>query len=98
MELTNLERYLESYGKYVVQQSKSNLTKAKKNVSKGLYNSIKYKELDNADLVHKLTELVRNKSQLKLMNKNALISVSDNWTFNHMIKNYDNAISKILSR
>ena len=50
MEFTNLERYLESYGKYVVQQSKSNLTKAKKNVSKDLYNSIKYKiEFSNGE-------------------------------------------------
>lgn len=50
MELTNLERYLESFGKYVVQQSKSNLTKAKKNVSKDLYNSIKYKiEFSNGE-------------------------------------------------
>ena len=43
MKLTNLERYLQSYGKYVVQQSRTNLTKAKKNVSKNLYNSIRYK-------------------------------------------------------
>ncbi len=67
-------------------------------VLKNNYNSIKYKELDKTDLVRKLIELVSNKSQLKLMNKNAIISVSENWTFNKMIKNYDNAISKILLR
>ena len=39
----NLEKYLDSFGKYIVQQSKSNLTKAKKNVDKTLYNSIKFK-------------------------------------------------------
>ena len=43
MKTDNLEKYLDSFGKYIVQQSKSNLTKAKKNVDKTLYNSIKFK-------------------------------------------------------
>lgn len=43
METSNLENYLDSLGKYVVQQARSNLTKAKKNVNKDLYNSIKFK-------------------------------------------------------
>jgi|TARA_R110002012_G_C11447921_1_gene591401 hypothetical protein len=43
METENIERYLDSYGRYVVQQAKTNLTKQKKNVSKALYNSIKFK-------------------------------------------------------
>jgi len=38
----NIERYLNSFGKYVVKQARTNLTKGKKNVSKSLYNSIKY--------------------------------------------------------
>jgi len=38
----NIENYLNSFGKYVVKQARTNLTKAKKNVSKSLYNSIKY--------------------------------------------------------
>lgn len=42
MDTTNIERYLNSFGKYIVQQSRSNLTKGKKNVSKDLYNSIKF--------------------------------------------------------
>ena len=42
MKNKNLERYLNSFGKYIVQQSKSNLTKQKKNVSRDLYNSIRY--------------------------------------------------------
>ncbi len=42
MKNKNLERYLNSFGKYIVQQSKSNLTKQKKNVSRELYNSIRY--------------------------------------------------------
>ena len=43
METENIERFLDSYGRYVVQQAKTNLTKQKKNVSKALYNSIKFK-------------------------------------------------------
>ena len=37
-----MQKDLNSFGKYVVQQSRSNLTKQKKNVSKELYNSIGY--------------------------------------------------------
>jgi len=33
---------LDKFGKYIVQQSRSNLTKSKKNASKELYNSISY--------------------------------------------------------
>lgn len=43
MKTENLERYLNSFGKYIVKQSRTNLTKAKKNVSKNLYNSINFK-------------------------------------------------------
>ena len=42
MKAKNLERYLESFGKYIVKQARTNLTKGKKNVSKDLYNSIKF--------------------------------------------------------
>ena len=38
-----LERYLNSFGKYVVKQSRANLTRKKKNVSKELYNSLEFK-------------------------------------------------------
>ena len=38
-----LERYLNSFGKYVVNQSRANLTRKKKNVSKELYNSLEFK-------------------------------------------------------
>ena len=41
--LKNLQKELQSFGKYVVQQSRSNLTRQKHNVSKDLYNSIQYK-------------------------------------------------------
>ena len=40
--LTNVQESLNKFAKYVVQQSRSNLTKNKKNVSKSLYDSIEY--------------------------------------------------------
>ena len=43
MKTTNIENYLDSFGKYVVKQARTNLTKGKKNVNKDLYNSIKFK-------------------------------------------------------
>ncbi len=42
MKTKNLERYLNSFGKYIVQQSRTNLTKARKNVDNNLYNSIRF--------------------------------------------------------
>lgn len=36
-----LHNYLNGFAKYVIQQSRSNLTKQKKNVDKNLYNSLK---------------------------------------------------------
>ena len=47
--MKNTEKYLHSFGKYVVQQARSNLTKAKKNSSKGLYKSIKYEVIREGD-------------------------------------------------
>jgi hypothetical protein len=41
MELKDSQKLLEKYKNYVIQQSKSNLSKGKNNVSKTLYNSIK---------------------------------------------------------
>ena len=38
----NIEKVLNKFGKYVVQQARSNLSKKSKNVSKELYNSISY--------------------------------------------------------
>ena len=46
---TNVENYLNSLGKYVVKQSRTMLTKAKKNVNKDLYNSISYKVVADGD-------------------------------------------------
>ena len=42
MKTENIERYLESFGKYIIKQSRTNLTKAKKNLTKDLYNSLKF--------------------------------------------------------
>ena len=49
MKTDNIENYFHSLGKYVVKQSRTMLTKAKKNVSKDLYNSISYKIIYNDD-------------------------------------------------
>lgn len=40
MEQKETHKYLNGFAKYVIQQSKSNLTKGKKNSSKELYNSL----------------------------------------------------------
>ena len=49
MKTDNIERYLNSFGKYIVKQSRTNLTKGKKNVSKELYNSISFKVVTDAN-------------------------------------------------
>ena len=40
--LKNVQKELQAFGKYVVQQSRSNLTKQKHNVTRDLYNSLGY--------------------------------------------------------
>jgi len=42
MQLKETREALNKFGKYVIQQARTNLTKKKKNVSKGLYNSLEY--------------------------------------------------------
>jgi len=49
MELKEIQKELNRFGKYVVQQSRSNLTKQKKNATKELYNSIGYNLEKNAE-------------------------------------------------
>ena len=49
MKTKNIVKYLNSFGKYIVQQSRSNLTKKKKNASKSLYDSIKFKVVPDKD-------------------------------------------------
>ena len=41
--MSECKKALEKYAKYVIQQSRSNLTKKKNNASKQLYNSLEYK-------------------------------------------------------
>jgi|TARA_R100000458_G_scaffold20977_1_gene18763 hypothetical protein len=48
MELQETQKILNSFAKYVIQQSRSNLTKKNKNVSKKLYNSLDYKILSDS--------------------------------------------------
>ena len=43
MKTKNTARYLESFGKYIVKQARTILTKKKKNVTKDLYDSLKFK-------------------------------------------------------
>lgn len=43
MKTDNIERYLQSFGKYIIKQSRTNLTKGKKNVTKDLYDSLNFK-------------------------------------------------------
>lgn len=49
MEFKETRDILEKFGKYVVRQARTNLTKQKKNTSKKLYNSISY-EVDDDGL------------------------------------------------
>jgi hypothetical protein len=51
MQLKETQKALNAFGKYVVQQSRTNLTKGKKNASKRLYDSIDYEVLDGAKAV-----------------------------------------------
>lgn len=53
MQLKNTQEALNKFGKYVVQQSRSNLTKNKKNYTKKLYDSLGYeaKEMPNSFLL-----------------------------------------------
>jgi hypothetical protein len=46
---SSVENYLNSLGKYVVKQSRTMLTKAKKNVNNDLYKSISYKVVSDGD-------------------------------------------------
>ena len=48
MELQETQKILNSFAKYVIQQSRSNLTKTNKNVSKKLCNSLDYKILSDS--------------------------------------------------
>ena len=48
MDLTNTEKALKSFSDYVIQQSKTRLTKKDRNYTSELYNSLKY-DFEKAD-------------------------------------------------
>tara|TARA_R100001163_G_C4949450_1_gene117861 strand:- start:95 stop:622 length:528 start_codon:yes stop_codon:yes gene_type:complete len=48
MKTKNIERYLTSFGKYIVKQARTNLSKKRKNVNKALYNSISFRVEEDA--------------------------------------------------
>ena len=48
MKTKNIERYLTSFGKYIVKQARTNLSKKRKNVNKALYNSISFRVDEDA--------------------------------------------------
>jgi len=47
--MESLERYLNSFGKFVIQQSRNQLTRKKKNVTKSLYNSLRFEVLKTTE-------------------------------------------------
>jgi hypothetical protein len=51
MELKESKEILNTFAKYVIQQSRSNLTKSKKNVFKALYDSLDYEIMANKDFI-----------------------------------------------
>ena len=58
MELKNLNKIMNEWGKYIVQQSRTRLTKGKQNVSQDLYRSLKYKIAESATSISVLIEML----------------------------------------
>ena len=57
MQLKEVEKALNNFGKFVVQQARTRLTKGRKNVSKKLYNSLEYKINSTQDSVSVIFEM-----------------------------------------
>mgnify|MGYP003110116590 FL=1 len=57
MQLKETREALNKFGKFVIQQARTRLTKGKKNVSKKLYNSLDYKINDTQDSVSVIFEM-----------------------------------------
>jgi hypothetical protein len=49
-EFKETQEVLNKFAKYVIQQSRTNLTKGKKNVDKTLYNSLSFEQKQNQDI------------------------------------------------
>lgn len=93
--MSEFKKALEKYAKYVIQQSRSNLTKKKNNASKQLYNSLEYKiqgdkisflsekygeYLDKGVKGSKSTYPESSASPFKYTNKQPPSSVFDKWS------------------
>ena len=57
MQLKEVEKALNNFGKFVVQQARARLTKGRKNVSKKLYNSLDYKINATEDSISVIFEM-----------------------------------------
>ena len=57
MQLKETREALNNFGKFVVQQARSRLTKGGKNVNKKLYKSIKYKPITSKDYIGVIFEM-----------------------------------------
>jgi hypothetical protein len=57
MQLKETQQALNKFAKYVIQQSRSNLSKQKKNTSKELYNSLRYKITSNVNAINVIFEM-----------------------------------------
>ena len=57
MQLKEVEKALNNFGKFVVQQARTRLTKGRKNVSNKLYNSLDYKINSTQDSVSVIFEM-----------------------------------------
>ena len=93
--MSEFKKILEKYAKYVIQQSRSNLTKGKINASKKLFNSLNFKIEKNRVIFEsekygefidqgvkgaKSTYPESNNSPFKYTNKQPPSSVLDKWT------------------
>ena len=93
--MSEFKKALEKYAKYVIQQSRSNLTKKKNNASKQLYNSLEYRIqgdkvsflsekygefLDKGVKGSKSTYPESSASPFKYTNKQPPSSVFDKWS------------------
>ena len=57
MQLKEVQKALNNFGKFVVQQARTRLTKGRKNVSKKLYNSLEYKINATEDSISVIFEM-----------------------------------------
>lgn len=58
MNLRRTKLVLNTFAKYVIQQSRSNLTKGKKNASKALYDSLDYQIIEGSNEIKLLFEML----------------------------------------